>query len=230
MESLVVMDGLEKYPADPREVFLGSNSTLSVLGQEFGHRWLAFFTYRDATGRIGRDLLGRDNSHWSFFFDSDASVMEGNDIEDLGNGRFRTVAATNRYSMLDQYAMGLVDSSEVPPVFVVQNITEVSPVRNARSSPEVGVTFRGTRRNVTIDEIISSTGRRVPSAAVSKRDYRQAFVYVTSSGRAADAAAVEKLDRIRVAWEQFLSAATDSRMRVDTRLPRASTSGRAPVQ
>jgi hypothetical protein len=230
LESLVVMDGLEKYPDDPREVFLGSNSTLSVLGQEFGHRWLAFFTYRDAIGRTGRDLLGRDNSHWSFFFDSDASVMEGNDIEDLGNGQFRTVAATNRYSMLDQYAMGLVDSSQVPPVFVVQNITEVSPVRNARSSPEVGVTFRGTRRNVTIDEIISSTGRRVPSAAVSKRDYRQAFVYVTSAGRETDAGAVEKLDRIRVAWEQFLSAATNSRMRVDTRLPRASTSGRAPVQ
>lgn len=230
LESLVVMDGLEKYPDDPREVFLGSNSTLSVLGQEFGHRWLAFFTYRDATGRTGRDLLGRDNSHWSFFFDSDASVMEGNDIEDVGNGQFRTVAATNRYSMLDQYAMGLVDSTQVPSMFVVQNITEVSPVRNARSSPEVGATFRGTRRNVTIDEIITSMGRRAPSAAESKRDYRQAFVYVTSAGREADAAAVEKLDRIRVAWEQFLSAATDSRMRVDTRLARASTSGRAPVQ
>jgi hypothetical protein len=225
LESLVVMDGLEKYPDDPREAFLGSNSTVSVLGQEFGHRWLSFFTYRDATGRTGRDLLGRDNSHWSFFFDSDASVMEGNDIEDLGNGQFRTVAATNRYSMLDQYAMGLVDSSQVPAMFVVQNITEVSPVRNARSSPEVGVTFKGTRRNVTIDEIILSTGRRVPSAAESKRDYRQAFVYVTSAGREADTAAVEKLDRIRVAWEQFLSAATDSRMRVDTRLPRFSRVG-----
>lgn len=226
LQSLVVMDGLEKYPDDPREVFLGSNSTLSVLGQEFGHRWLAFFTYRDSSGRTGRDLLGRDNSHWSFFFDSDASVMEGNDIEDLGNGQFRTVSATNRYSMLDQYAMGLVDSSQVPPMFVVLNITEVSPARNARSSPEVGVTFRGTRRNVTIDEILSSTGQRVPSAAESPRDYRQAFIYVTSAGREADASAIEKLDRIRVAWEQFLSAATDSRMRVDTTLQRTRSSVR----
>ena len=40
--------------------------------------------------------------------DSDASVMEGNDIEDLGGGSFRTVAAVQRYSLLDQYAMGLV--------------------------------------------------------------------------------------------------------------------------
>jgi hypothetical protein len=35
--------------------------------------------------------------------------MDGNDIEDLGNGSFRTVGAVQRYSLLDQYAMGLVD-------------------------------------------------------------------------------------------------------------------------
>ena len=40
--------------------------------------------------------------------DSDASVMEGNDIEDLGGGSFRTVGAVRRYSRLDQYAMGLL--------------------------------------------------------------------------------------------------------------------------
>ena len=63
-----------------------------------------------------RALLGRDEAHWSFFFASDASVMEGNDIEDLGGGVFRTVGAVSRYSALDQYAMGLRAESSVGQV------------------------------------------------------------------------------------------------------------------
>ena len=219
LQSLLMMDALGKYPDNPHEVFLGTNSTLSILGQEFGHRWLSFFTFRDANGRLSRELLGRDAAHWSFFVDSDASVVEGNDIEEITPGSFRTVAATARYSRLDQYAMGLLDQSEVPPFFYVQNPTNVSPARSARSAPEIGVTFQGTRQDVTLDAIIAAAGPRDPSAAESKRDYTQAFIYITSRGRAVSAAEVAKVDRIRMAWEQFLSAATDSRMRVDTRLP-----------
>jgi hypothetical protein len=218
LQSLVMMDALGKYPDNPHEVFLGTNSTLSILGQEFGHRWLSFFTFRDANGRLSQELLGRDAAHWSFFMDSDASVVEGNDIEEVSPGSFRTVGATARYSKLDQYAMGLLDQSEVPPFFYVQNPANVSPPRTARSAPEVGVTFQGTRREVTIDAIIAAAGVRNPSAAMSKRDYTQAFIYVTSRGRTVPIAELEKVDRIRIAWEQFLSAATGSRMRVDTRL------------
>ena len=58
--------------------------------------------------------MERGGALWSFFFDSDASVMEGNDIEALGGGMFRTVAAVERFSLLDQYAMGLVPASAVP--------------------------------------------------------------------------------------------------------------------
>jgi hypothetical protein len=212
------MDALSKYPDDPFQKFLGENSTVAVLGQEIGHRWLAFLQFRDYAGRRSSALLGRDQAHWSFFFDSDASVMEGNDIEDLGNGSFRTVAAVERYSLLDQYAMGLVDETQVPPAFYVENPANVSPRRTATSNPAVGVTFSGTRRNVTIDDVIAVHGRRAPSAVESPRVYRQAFVYVVSAGGTADPAAIQKLDRIRVAWDQFFSRATDSRMRAETRL------------
>jgi len=224
LQNLVVMDALSKYPDDPRETFLGENSTVSVLGQEFGHRWLAFLLFRDHNGRTSRQLLGRESAHWSFFFDSDSSVMEGNDIEDLGGGNFRTVAAVTRYSLLDQYAMGLIDQSQVPPFFYVQNATNVTPRRTATSAPEVGVTFSGTRRDVTIDAVIAANGPRVPSAADSPREYRQAFLYVTSPGRVVASTEIAKIDRIRIAWDQFLSEATDSRMRVDTRLTRERAS------
>lgn len=218
LQSLINMDALSKYPDDPRQKFHGENSTLTILGQEFGHRWLAFLQFRDHTGAKSDALLGRENAHWSFFFDSDGSVVEGNDIVDLGGGAFRTAGAVQRYSLLDQYAMGLVDQTQVPPFFYVEDPTNVSPARTAASAPQVGVTFNGTRRNVTIDDVIAVAGRRSPTSVESPRVYRQAFIYIMSAGREADPREMTKLDRIRVAWDQFLSAATDSRMRVETRL------------
>jgi hypothetical protein len=218
LRSYAVMDWLNKYPDDPQQKFLGENSTVSVMGQEVGHRWLAFVEFRDHTGARSSELLGRGDSHWSFFFDSDASVMEGNDIEDLGGGSFRTAGAVSRYSLLDQYMMGLVGASQVPPFFYVQTPTNVSPNRNRESAPQVGVTFSGTRRDVLIDDIIAIEGPRVPSVAESSRVHRQAFIYVSSSGSNPDSSAVSKLDRIRVAWESFFLNATDGRMQAITTL------------
>ena len=106
LNSMVMFDTLSKYPSDPKQVFLGENDTLSLMGQEVGHRWLAFLKFRDASGGTSDALLGRDQAHWSFFMDSDASVMEGNDIEDLGGGSFRTVGAVSRYSRLDRVRDG----------------------------------------------------------------------------------------------------------------------------
>ena len=65
--------------------------------------------------------------------DSDASVMEGNDIEDLGGGSFRTVGAVRRYSRLDQYAMGLRGRAEVPPFFYVAEPDEPVPADATRT-------------------------------------------------------------------------------------------------
>jgi hypothetical protein len=218
LQAMCNMDALSKYPDDPRRKFHRENNTLSILAHEVGHRWLAFLKFRDENAQTSEALLGRDRSHWSFFFDSDASVAEGNDIVDHGGGSFSTRAAVERYSLLDQYAMGLVDRSQVPPFFYVQNPENVVPSKTSESSPAVGVTFTGIRRDVTIDDVIAVMGPRNPSAADSPREYRQAFVYVVAPGRTADPVALEKLDRIRMAWDVFVSAATDSRMRVDTRL------------
>jgi hypothetical protein len=218
LQSIEVMDFLGKWPDDPQRRFRGENSTLSILGQEVGHRWLAFLNFRDHLGQRSDALLGRDRAHWSFFFDSDGSVVEGNDIEDLGNGLFRTVGAVERYSLLDQYAMGLVQASDVPPFFYVETPTNVSPARERDSAPRRFVTFRGTRRDVTIDDVIAELGPRTPSAAESPRVWHQAFLYVVTGGRELDPAQADKVDRIRVEWEQFFSRATDSRMQSVTAL------------
>jgi hypothetical protein len=215
LRSLVVMDAVSKYSEDPNLKILGENTTSSVLGQEVGHRWLAYLDFRDRTGTRSKALLGRDLAHWSFFLDSDASVMEGNDIEDLGGGQFRTTDAVKRYSRLDQYAMGLIPPTSVPPFFYVES---PNSTKTAESAPSVGVSFTGTRRDVLIDDVIAVMGPRVPSAADSSKAHRQAFIYIVTAGRAVNTAEVGKLDRIRTQWESFFLQGTDGRMTANTRL------------
>jgi len=218
LRSIVVMDWLGKYPDNPLSRFLGENNTVSLLGQESGHRWLAFLEFRDRTGARSDAVLGRDLAHWSFFFDSDASVMEGNDIEDLGGGSFRTTAAVRRYSALDQYAMGLLAASQVPTFFYVENPANMSASRTRESAPEVGITFNGTRRDVEIGDVVTVLGARIPTAADSARVHRQAFIYLVSNGKTADPGQVSKVDTIRKTWETFFLQATDGRMRAVTSL------------
>lgn len=218
LRSYLVMDNLGKYPEDPAQVFLGEDSTLAVLAHETGHRWLARFEIRDHTGARSDALLGRQLAHWSFFFDSDASVMEGNDIEDLGGGSYRTIAASRGYSRLDQYAMGLVPPGDVPPFFYVASPVNLSQQKDRESDPDIGVTFNGTRRDVLIEDVIAIHGPRRPAAADAPRVHRQAYIHVIGQGRQPDTGQIGKLDRVRRQFEEFFAAATEGRMRVVTRL------------
>jgi hypothetical protein len=148
--------------------------------------------------------------------DSDGSFLEGNDIADLGGGSFRTAGASLRYSSLDQYLMGLRDASEVPPVFVVRNPTGTGNSDTGRD-PQTGVTFSGTRKDVTIADMVGAMGPRNPAGKPSASAFRQAFVYVAVDGPA-DPAAIQKVDRIRAAFVDFFAQATQGRGSVDPRL------------
>jgi hypothetical protein len=215
LRSLVVMDWLGKYPDDPTSKFLGENNTLSVLGQECGHRWLAYVHFRDHTGANSTALLGRDEAHWSFFFNSDASVMEGNQIQDLGGGQFKTTDAVKRYSRLDQYMMGAIPPSQVPTFFYVENPNSTHQPADA---PQIGVSFSGTRRDVLIDDVMAINGARSPASDAAPKTFHQAFIYVVSNGRTLDQAQVAKLDKIRTQWQTFFGTATENKMTSITQL------------
>ncbi len=216
LESMAIMDALTKYRDDPAAKVLGEATTLAVLAHEVAHRWLAFFDFRNYRGETSDELLGRDRAHWSFFMDTDASVMEGNDIQDLGGGSFRTVGAMTGYSALDLYAMGLLGESDVSSFFYVESPVNVSPSRSRESAPTLNVTMNGTRRDVLIQDIVAANGPRQPSVAASPRLHTQAFIYVASAGRTAASDQIDKLDRIRRQWEGFFVQATGGRMRVET--------------
>jgi hypothetical protein len=215
LESFLAMDAISKYPDDLTRRFLGEDSALSVLAHEAGHRWLANALFRDGS-TTSRELLGRDEVHWSFFADTDGSFLEGNDIEPQADGRFRTAGASLRYSALDQYLMGLRDAAEVPPFFFVRGPSGTSDT-DAGRSPRTDVFFNGTRKDVTIDDVVGALGTRRPAGAPWAAPFRQAFVYV-SVGGPADAAAIEKVERIRAAWPAFFAAAVEGRGAVDPSL------------
>ena len=141
--------------------------------------------------------------------------MEGNDIEDLGGGQFRTVDAVKRFSRLDQYLMGLIPPGSVPTFFYVE-----SPNSNKIKSdgPSIGVSFTGTRRDVLVEDVIAVHGPRLPPPSETSKTHRQAFIYVVSNGRTTDSAQVAKVDRIRTQWESFFAFATENRMTANTRL------------
>jgi hypothetical protein len=144
--------------------------------------------------------------------------MEGNRIQDLGGGSFRTVGAVEHYSLLDQYAMGLVRDVDVPAQFYVESPSNVSNNAQPDSPPRIGVTFSGTRRDVLINQVVEVMGRRVPTPDSSPKVFRQAFLFVVGRNRTAASSAIAKIDRIRLAWQSFFSQATDGRARVETRL------------
>jgi len=216
LQSFLAMNQLTEFPDDPDTVFFGTNSTVNILGQEAGHRWLSYVRFRDTNGQNNTSLLGRDDSHWSFFFNSEASVMEGNQIEDRGSGDFQTTAATDRYSKLDQYLMGFRDPNQVGPMFYVDNVTGTT--RTASSAPAISITFRGTRQNLTVNDIIAAAGPRIPTVAAAPKVFKQAFILLVQRGTSPSNAEVAKLDRFRQRWQEFFAQATDGLGTADTTL------------
>jgi hypothetical protein len=208
LESFVMMDAIDKYNEDLEQPFLGADSTLGVLAHEVGHRWLAQARFRDGSTTSG-ELLGRDDVHWSFFMDSDGSHDEGNEIEDLGGGRFRTTAAGVRYGPLDQYLMGLRPAEEVPPFFLVRSPGDTTSTDRGRD-PQPNVSFSGTRRDVTVADVIAAEGPRSPAFGEAPRTIRQAFVYVAVGGPASPAD-LDRVERIRAAWPAFYARSTEGR-------------------
>jgi hypothetical protein len=225
LQSMIYMGPLSRYPDNPEanvppNTACGRNSVLTILGQEAGHRFGAYIRFLDPeTNRRSTELLGRDAAHWSYYLHTDASFLEGNQIQDKGQGqspRFETTEIVKRYSALDQYLMGLRSAEETPPTFLVR------PPRSidfpAAHPPQAGILFDGARFDVTVPMIVASEGPRLPPAAVSPRAFRFAFVLLVPAGSSPSAAEIAKLERIRVAWEPFFAAAVENRGRAESRL------------
>lgn len=224
LESFVFMGELARYPRDPRVVVRGAASrptTLALLAHEVGHRWLAHARVR-LEGRPANVLLGRQQSHWSFFFDTDASFLEGNDIEPRGERSFSTVATVARYSRLDLYLMGLAPAAEVAPMFFVAEASAsgVSGTIDAESSPRVGVSLTGERQDVLFDDVELALGARRPDFDAAPKSFRHAWILLTRGASSPTAAEVAQLEEARNAFAAFFNEMTLGRGSIDNGVSR----------
>jgi hypothetical protein len=172
---------------------LGLNSAMSIMGQEAGHRWLAFPAIRNPAafgGALSGALLGRAQAHWSFFFnvtvppsqfealdgDPRSSSAEGNAIRDLGLGDPRCAAGKrlfqtqpneliDGYTELDQYFAGVRTPAEVSTPFWYIRTPQVifGGSPTAVSDARDDVLICGDRVDLTMNNIFAAGAVLGPS-------------------------------------------------------------------
>ncbi len=216
LQGFLTMNKLSLYPADPERVFFNNvYSPLTLLARETGRRWLAYVDFND--GGVESSALRTYGNEWSFFLDTDASVMGGNNWADNQDGTFESLEAALRYSPLDHYLMGIRSPRDVPNFFLIVPPSEYVR-RSPNSPPEVGIIVSGTPKVITLQQIVQVEGRRAPAYPHAPRLFRQAFILVVPRGETASVSDLEKLDRLRQEWEIFFRIATGGRARISTRL------------
>lgn len=232
LQAVLNLGPLGQYPRSPTGIVPGratsGDTPLSIIGHETGHLWLAFASVREPANIEGRPMLGRQTAHWAFNFNSEASLLEGNRIEDLGVGarpRFRTTGTVEAFSPLDQYLMGLRAPEEVPPTFVVTNPNIFASGR----PPQRGVTFDGDRRDIQIAELIRAEGRRTPDHTVSQRRFRIAFILITAAGVEPTAEQLDQVETYRREFVAYFQQVTSGRAEVETTLRRSVQVSLAPA-
>lgn len=220
MQAFLNMGPLTNYPRDPNGPVALRGSTgdtpLTILAHEAGHLFLALASIRDPADPSARPMLGAALAHWSFNFNSDASFLEGNRIEDQGENsspRYRTTATVQHYSVLDQYLMGFVPPSDVPPLFLVKRTNHFND-----EPPRVGISFNGDRQNFTVDDVISGEGRRAPDSTLAQRRFRMGVILLVRAGTEPAQEDLDQLETIRSQFEPFFAASTDNRALMETSL------------
>jgi hypothetical protein len=171
-------------------------STLGVVAHEVAHQWSGQAkVLLPGAAAPSSDLLGQDGAHWSFFLDSNASVLYGSKWSAASGGRFTSFESRLRYSDLDLYLMGFLSPLEVQPFSLLRPggpghvATELPP-------PD-GTVIAATALPLTIANIVDALGPRVPAAPAAQHEFRAAFVVLTTPGVAPTAAQLAFVDQAR---------------------------------
>lgn len=205
LQGFIDMAAMSRYSLEPSSPQF--EAVLSTIAHEFLHRWAAYVKYRAADGSASKALLGRDSAHWSFLLDTGGSVEYGHRWQDNGNGSFTSVDARQLYSPLDLYLMGMLKKEEVPPFFLI-NSQDVDPTR----LPQIGVTVKGSKVPVTIDDIIAVEGERQPDATQSQKEFEFGLILLTRAGEVVTDEQIQAANRVRQTFQTRLGVMTGGRL------------------
>ena len=224
VQAVLTMNGLQKYPSNltTQVVGLPYYVTEDVMAHEFGHEWLAYCLVQKPSGP-SHDLLGRAFQHWSFFFDSDGSVMEGPDWVRQGPDTFSSLPPIARYGPLDQYLMGVRGKNEIDSLIVLSDTATFTPPDPRGpyvpySDPNTSLTVHGPYEEFAIGDVEAANGPRVPDVTSAPHALRVAFALVVPRGSDATAGDLAKLDMIRAAFPDTVQSYSGGRMNLDVTL------------
>lgn len=205
LQGYIDMAALSRYNMEP--LHPDFENVLGTLSHEVLHQWGSFVKFRNSdTGLPDESLLGKDNAHWSYLLDSDASVQYGAKWQDNGDGTFTALATRKFYSPLDLYLMGIYAPEEVPPFYLIDN-SALDKTRITQTNEVVS----GTKRTVTINDIIAQEGVRVPSAANAQKEFRFAFILLTGAGEEVPQETLTKINNVRKAFMTRFAILTGGR-------------------
>ncbi len=194
----------------------GFDAAVATVAHEIAHQWAARVAFRDRrTGQTSRALLGHDGSHWSYFLDSDASVLYGADWRDAGAGRFVADASRKRYSALDLYLMGFLGKEEVPPFTLLEPEAGSSQSADALP-PQDGTRVSAAAFPVAVGDVIAVEGARIPSVNASQKIFRSAFAVLTPLGVKPTADQIAFVDAVRREWTNRFFFMTRGRAVMET--------------
>lgn len=220
------IDALQGTDAGPSGLEGGFNYAMSQVGHELAHRWLA-----NAAARVdGQDRELGDGVHWlpsvhapvahPYLETAQASAMGGGHWRDNGDGTFTRQAdnffvPASGFSWLDLYLMGFVAAGEVPDFFLLDDLLP-------GGSDSEGPVYTGTRRAVTIEDVIAVEGVRSPASDESQRTFNVAFVYLTADGETAAPDRLARLADLRDTFISYWSHITGGRSTMTTIVPGAA--------
>lgn len=224
LSSIITVGNQSDWPDDPQAHAAGLNSAISIVCHEQGHRWLVYVHFV-ADGQIRDDLLGRDNSHWSFFADTRttgdgtfSSLMEGNSWRNTGGGTFTTIeSAVNYFTPLDQYLMGLRSADAVGEIPYLVADPQLKDLLREKS-PFSGFSMTAAGKSTFVAAIIASEGQRIPDVQTSPKRVRVAFIVLSEQGSTPSKATLEKVEGYRNSLEKYFSVATGGRGTLDASL------------
>lgn len=191
----------ELNPSSPGYGFL-----LDVATHELMHRWVAHPKYLK-NGVQSSDLIGQADAHWSFFLDSDASVMYGSDWQLGGDGQFEAVDVRHRLSPLDLYLAGLFSSAEVPDMTLIR----AGIGATAQDLPVLGFKTPGSVETIGIGQIIAANGERQPDVSSSPKHFSAGLLLLTRPGQSLTEEAIFGLQRFGRDFETRFAAMTRGR-------------------
>ena len=164
---------------------------LTFFAHEIGHTWLAYASYQ-VNGERTPMQAESGGSHWAlelhapaaFAWDNseNGSVMGGAFWHEDPDGTFSPTVGwwtkAGGFSWLDLYLMGLATPEEVPDMFILRNLEQLT---SDREGP-----YTGEKESITIEQVIAAIGPRNPPPERARKVFNIGFVYFLMPGETLD--------------------------------------------